>query len=175
VVVSLQPYSPQALATPAAAKTATIRVDSVKDARADAVGGLIGERKGYGNMPMGSIELQPNPIELIGQLLRAELTQMGYSVVASDAQLAVGTQLLKFEVVTPATAVYWDINGTIEIALVANAGTEKKHDARYSSTCTDRTYVWPSEEVIGKVITECISSIGAKIRNDTTLANLLRS
>ena len=174
VVVSLQPDLGQPPAKPAAPKTITIRIDPVKDARADAVGGLIGERTGLGNMAMGSIELQPRPTEVIGRLLKSELTQMGYSVVDSGAQVAVGTQLLKFQIATPATAVYWDINGAIEFALVATAGSEKKHDARYAATCTDRTYVWPSEEVIGKVIAECIGSIGAKIRNDTTLADLDR-
>jgi uncharacterized lipoprotein YajG len=160
------------VASGAVPKTVTVRIDSVKDGRADAVGGLIGERKGLGDMPMGTIELQPRPIEVIGQLLKTEFTRMGYSVVDSDAQLAIGTQLLKFQIATPASALYWDINGTIELALVATAQNVKKHDARYAADCTDRTYVWPSEEIIGKVLAECISSIGAKIRNDTSLGNL---
>lgn len=176
VVVGLQPYVPQAVVGgPARPKTVTIRVDSVKDARADAVGGLIGERTGLGNMAMGSIELKPRPTEVIGQLLRTEFAQIGYSVVDSEAQVAVAAQLLKFQVVTPASALYWDVNGTIEFALVATAGNEKKHDARYAATCTNRTYVWPSEEVIGTVIAECVSFIGAKIRNDPSLASLTGS
>ena len=172
VVVSVQPYAPEAQASPAAPKTVTVRVDPVKDARPEAVGGFVGERKGLGGMSMGSIELQPPPTQLVGQLLAAELKQMGYDVAASNAQLAVATQLLKFEVATPATAVYWDVNGTVEIALAATAGNEKKHEARYGATCTDRTYVWPSEEIIGKVVAACMSSIGAKIRGDAALASV---
>jgi uncharacterized lipoprotein YajG len=172
VVVSL-PDAPQQVATSSAApKNVTIRIDSVKDARPDAVGGLIGERNGLGGMSMGTVELQPPPTEVIRQLLKTELTRMGYSVVDSDAQLALGAQLLKFQIATPASALYWDINGTIEFALVATAQNLKKHDARYAAACTDRTYVWPSEEVIGKVIAECVGLIGAKIRNDPNLANL---
>ena len=172
VVVNLQPYASPAAANVAAPKTATVRVDTVKDARPEAVGGFVGERKGLGGMSMGSIELQPRPTELVGQLLAAELKQMGYNVVASNAQLAVATQLLKFEVATPATAVYWDVNGTVEIALMATGENGKKHDARYGATCTDRTYVWPSEEIIGKVVAACMSSIAAKVRDDTALASL---
>jgi uncharacterized lipoprotein YajG len=171
VVVSMQPYASPAAANAAAPKT-TVRVDAVKDARPEAVGGFVGERKGLGGMSMGSIEVQPRPAELVGQLLVAELKQMGYQVAASNPQLTVATQLLKFEVATPATAVYWDVNGTVEIALMATAENGKKHDARYGATCTDRTYVWPSEEIIGKVVAACMSAIGAKVRDDTALASL---
>jgi len=172
VLVNVQPYASQAGASQATATTATIRVDPVKDARPNAVGGLIGERTGLGNMAMGSIELQPRPTELVGQLVSAELTRMGYNVVSSNAPLSVATQLLKFEVATPASAVYWDVNGTIEVALTAAAGSGKKHDARYGATCTDRTYVWPSEEIIGKVVADCMSALGAKVRSDPALGSL---
>jgi len=137
VVVSVQPYASAASA--AAPKTTTVRVDAVKDARPEAAGAFVGERKGLGGMSMGSIELQPRPTELVGQLLAAELKQMGYNVVASNAQLAVATQLLKFEVATPATAVYWDVNGTVEIALMATGENGKKHDARYGATCVTKS------------------------------------
>src|SRR5689334_12084257 len=83
VVVSVPPYASEA-ANAAAPKTTTVRIDAVKDARAEAVGGFVGERKGLGGMSMGSIELQPRPAELVGQLLVAELKQMGYTVVASN-------------------------------------------------------------------------------------------
>jgi hypothetical protein len=172
VVVSMQPYAPPAAANAAAPKAATVRVDAVKDARPEAVGGFVGERKGLGGMSMGSIELQPRPAELVGQLLVAELKQMGYDVTASNPQLTVAAQLLKFEVATPATAVYWDVNGTVEIALVATGENAKKHEARYGATCTDRTYVWPSEELIGKVVAACMSSIADKVRNDAALASV---
>ena len=171
VLVSVQPYSPQAMASQAA-PAAAIRIDPVKDARPNAVGGLVGQRTGLGNMAMGSIELQPSPTELVGQLVSAELARMGYSVAASNAQLTVATQLLKFEIATPATALYWDVNGAIEIALTAAAGSEKKHDARYDAACTERTYVWPSEEIIGKVAAACISALGAKVRSDARLGSL---
>ena len=175
VVVNLPPYVAQpSSGVSATPKPVTIRIDPVKDARSDAVAGLIGARTGLGNMAMGNIEVEPRPTEVIGQLLKTELSQMGYSVADPNAQLAIGTQLQKFEVATPATALYWDINGAIELNLSVTAQNQKKYDARYATTCTDRTYAWPGEEIIGSVIAKCLSSIGDKIRNDAELGSLPR-
>ena len=55
---------------------------------------------------------------------------------------------------------------------MATADNAKKHEARYGATCTDRTYVWPSEEIIGKVVAACMSSLADKVRNDAALASL---
>jgi uncharacterized lipoprotein YajG len=174
VLVDLQPYERQG-GTPAnpGGSAVTVRVEPVRDARGDAVGSLIGERTTIGDISMGSIELNPLPTDLMARLLRTELTQMGYSVVSSAAQFTIGAQLRKFKVVTPATVVYWDINGTIELELTAAAQDGKRHEARYAATCTDRTYVYPSQELIRNVVSACVGSIGTKVREDAALAGFI--
>jgi len=170
VLVSLPAYeSPGVPAGPGA----SVRIEPVRDARSDAVGSLIGERVTLG-VPMGMIEMKPIPTELMTQMLATELTKMGGKVVSAGEEVRVAARLTKFQVVTPATALYWDINGSIDLDLSASAQGGRKHDAGYAATCTDRTYVFPSEEIIRNVVSACVREIGARVRTDTALANFLR-
>jgi uncharacterized lipoprotein YajG len=171
--VDMPAYQSAGAAASAPAGSAQVKVDSVADARNESVGSHVGERTTIGEVSMGSIELEPLPTMLMTQVLKAELAKMGHPVVASGAQFSVGGKLLKFRVSTPATAVYWDINGEIELALAVKGQSGAMYDARYAATCTDRTYVWPGEEIIGKVLADCAGKIGAGLRGDAALAKFL--
>jgi uncharacterized lipoprotein YajG len=124
---------------------------------------------------MGMIEMKPIPTEMMTQMLATELTKMGGKVVSAGEEVRIAARLTKFQVVTPATPLYWDINGSIELDLSAIAQGGRKHDARYAATCTDRTYVFPSEEIIRNVVSACVREIGARVRADTALATFLRA
>lgn len=165
----------QAVGAPSspAAAPAKVKVGAIVDARQDSVGSHVGERTTVGNVSMGSVELEPPPTILMAQVLRAELGKMGHQVVSGGAQVSVGGKLLKFQVRTPATAVYWDVNGEVELALAAMRAGGAAYEARYAATCTDRTYVWPGEEIIGKVLADCAAKIGAGLRADGALAAFL--
>jgi len=158
-----------------AAASAKVEVKSVADARVDSVGSHVGERTTIGDVSMGSIALEPPPTMLMTQVLKAEFAKMGHQVVASGAQFSASGKLLKFKVLTPATAVYWDINGEIELALAVKNQAGAAYDGHYSATCTDRTYVWPGEEIIGKVVAECTAKIGTSLRGDAALVKFLSS
>ena len=172
VMVNMGPYAPQRAEGAPAAARGTVRIEPVKDLRANAVGSLIGQRTAFAGVSMGDVEMSPLPTDVMGQMLRAEFAQMGYGV-GSGAQFTVGAQLRQFQIVTPATALYWDINGSVEFAVTVTAQDGRKHDASYSAACTDRTYVNPSEDLIGKVLTGCVRDIGAKLRADAALASFL--
>jgi uncharacterized lipoprotein YajG len=150
-----------------------VRIEPLRDARRDAVGTLIGERTTIGNISMGSIEMNPAPTAMMAKVLQAELARMGFSVVDSGEQFRIGAQLARFQITTPATALYWDINGAIELDLAATGQGGSKHDARYVAQCTNRTYAWPSEELIGGVVSACLKDIGSKIRSDAALSSFL--
>jgi uncharacterized lipoprotein YajG len=173
VMVNLGPYQAQrAEGTPAVAR-GTVRIEAVKDARTNAVGSLVGQRTAFANAPMGDIEMNPIPTDVIRQLLRTEFAQMGYSVANGAQQFTVASQLRQFQVLTPATALYWDINGSVELAVTVTRQDGRKHEASYTAACTDRTYVYPSEDLIGKVVTGCVKDLGAKLRGDAALARFL--
>jgi uncharacterized lipoprotein YajG len=107
------------------------------------------------------------------QILQAELAGMGFKTVDSGERAQISAQLARFEIVTPATALYWDINGNIELLLEATGAPDKKHHARYAVQCTQRTYSWPGDEIIGAVLQSCLKDLGGKIRSDTELASFL--
>jgi hypothetical protein len=165
------------VAMPAEAAVATargnVRIGPLRDARPDAVGTLIGERTTLGNLSLGMIEMQPPPAEALGQVLKAELAALGFGTTTAEAAVSVSGQVKKFAVTTPATALYWDINGTVEFELVAKGGDGRKHEGRYTASCTDRTFAFPSSELITGVVTSCLKQIGAKLRKDQALAGVL--
>ncbi len=160
-------------AGPGAGSRGTVRIDPVKDARLDATGAKAGERTGLGNMSMGWIETNPPPAVAVTNAIRAELAAMGLGVSDAADVPRVSAQLVKFQVTTPATALYWDINGAVELALSATRGDGKKYDARYAVQCTGRTYSWPGEEVIGGVIAACLKDLRGKMSGDAALAEAL--
>lgn len=174
VLVNLQPYESPGRGNGASApQRAAVLIEPVADARRDIVGNAIGERTTIGNISMGGIEMEPIPTVVLTQVLRAELMGLGFSVVAAGEQFKIGARATKFRVSTPATALYWDMDGVIELDVTVSGKGGKTHDARYEAKCTDRTYVFPSEELITKVVSACVKDIGAKIRGDAALIGFL--
>ena len=154
---------------------AGVRVGPIRDVRRDSVGSLIGERTTIGSISLGMIEMQPPPAEALNSVLRAELTSSGFDITADDKAASVGGQVTKFLVTTPATALYWDINGVVELELVAQGRDGRKYEGRYLANCTDRTFVFPSNDLISGVVMACLREIGAKLRKDSVLASLLEA
>lgn len=173
VMVKFGPYQPsRAEGAPSAAR-GTVRIERVRDARTTAVGSLIGQRTAFANAPMGDVEMTPIPTVVMEHVLWTEFGQMGYSVASGAQQFTVGAQLRQFRVVTPATALYWDVNGSVELAVTVTAQDGRKYDASYTAACTDRTYANPGEDLIRKVVVACVQDIGAKLRSDAALARFL--
>lgn len=150
-----------------------IHVEPLEDQRRGAVGGLIGEKTTIGNAPMGNIEMNPIPTNILEQLLKSELKALGYKIVGSDEEFRIDAQLKEFKVVTPATALYWDVNGAIDLNLTIVHRWGKIHNSHYTATCTDRTYIWPSEGIITGVVNDCLGKIAASLQDDTALASFL--
>jgi hypothetical protein len=156
-----------------AATRGSVRIAALRDGRRDGVGTLIGERTTLGNVSLGMIEIQPPPVEALGQVVEAELSALGYGTTTDAGAASVAGQVTKFLVSTPATALYWDINGVVELELVAQARDGRKHEARYLANCTDRSFAFPSNDLIGGVVTACLKQIGARLRKDSALIGIL--
>lgn len=153
-----------------------VRIGPVKDVRTEfGPGGLIGKRTTIGDTRMGHIEMSPLPTELIAQMLRSELSAAGHMIVTAGEDLSLDTKLHKFRVTTPATLFYWDVNGAVEVTIGMVGSGGKMHAANYATTCTKRTFVWPSQEIITTVVTACIDKIAAQLRDDAALAKFLGS
>lgn len=107
------------------------------------------ERTTIGAMSMGRIVLQPYELDLVRALVASRLP-----AGAGPVRCEIRT----FDVITPATALYWDITTNIELVLKLPAG-----DRIVAGTATERTYAWPSDELIGKVTAAALKQAGAGI------------
>jgi hypothetical protein len=172
--LTMPPYRPasqrQAAVPPAGA---TVAIEPVRDARSAPRGRLIGERTALG-MRLGMIDMAPAPVEIVGQVLREELALLGHASVTQGGDHIVAARILTFEVRTPSTLVYWDVNGSIEIEVGVAGGKDGAPEVfRYRSSCTDRTYVALSESLIQSVVANCLEQLGTKVREDAALARRL--
>lgn len=172
--VQIKPYAaPPAERAAAAGPRSSVRIGPLRDARRDGVGTLIGERTTLGNISLGMIEMQPPPAEALNQVLKAELSALGFGATTDASAASVYGQVKRFTVTTPATALYWDIHGVVELELVAQARDGRKYEGRYLASCTDRTFAFPSTDLIGGVVAACLKEIGARLRKDTALIGIL--
>lgn len=150
-----------------------VQVDPVREARQGAVGRLIGQRTGLGGMSMGQVEVNPSPVSITTSVLQAELQNQGFTIVDTGAPVQLSARLTRFEIQTPATALYWDINGSVELEVEAKRSGSQQQTATYQARCTERTYAWPGETLIAKVLDSCLKELGTRIRADAALAGFL--
>ena len=114
------------------------------------------ERTTLGGMSLGKITLQPPVPELIQIAVEAKLDEVLERAGITDPQI-VHCSIRIFDIKTPATLLYWDVNTTIE--LVLRVGNQ---DRIVTGTATERTYIWPSQEIIERVTTEALKQVSAK-------------
>lgn len=151
------------------------RIDDVQDSR-DVAGpaGLIGERKTIGNISMGFVEITPPPTELIRAMLTAELQSAGHALVDKNAKFILTSRVDTFRLTTPVTATYWDVTIDAIMALQAQGTAKEVFDTSYSANCVERTYAWPNEDIILRMVTQCVDKLADALRNDTVLGDFLR-
>jgi len=114
------------------------------------------ERTTIGGISMGPIRLDPPAEELVHALVERSLRKV---LANPDLQPppALYCGIRRFEIVTPATAVYWDIIARIELVFRA-AGREDVVAAEAS----ERTYVWPTAELLETVARRALDDIESK-------------
>jgi hypothetical protein len=112
------------------------------------------ERKTIGGISMGRVTLQPAEAELVQAMVEAQAAQVLAGLGKSEPQTVL-CGIRVFDVVTPATALYWDIETRIELVLRVRG-----QDRTVAAMATERTYAWPSSEIIGRVTGEAMRRIG---------------
>jgi hypothetical protein len=125
------------------------------------------ERTTIGGISMGRITLQPPAQELVQAVVEAKADQVLASRGATEPQTVL-CGIRTFEIATPATPLYWDVNAKIELVLRVHG-----QDRTVSGTATERTYVWPSETLIQRVTTEALRKVSAEA--ESALAELFAS
>lgn len=156
--VSLTPRSEQEPAPLLPESAPKIKVGSITDMRSDK--GRIGERTAAFGVSMGDVYLSRQVREVIHDALVDDFLAAGYRVVDSGQDITVEGHVSKFWVRTDTTPLYWDIVGDIEIELTRDTA-RRRHFACHQ---TDRTYIYPSASLIGKVLDNCMSDLMENVR-----------
>lgn len=112
------------------------------------------ERTTIGGMSMGRVILKPPEQELIRQIVQAK-AEDAFARHDTAAPRVVLCGIRAFQITTPATMLYWDVTARIELVLRVH-----DHDRVVSGSATERTYVWPSEEMIQRVTKSALDQVG---------------
>lgn len=120
------------------------------------------ERTTIGGVSLGRIDLKPPALELVRAVVQAKADEVIARQGIADPQTVLAG-IRVFDVTTPATAVYWDVNTRIEIVLRVRG-----QDRTVTASATDRTFVWPSEELISRVTTEALKNLGVETERALT-------
>ena len=140
VVVRLPPRAP-----PPGQVTQPAKV-VVNDLRAPGI--AASTREAAFGTPMGNVTFDPPEKELVKNLLEVALSQRTQQAGTTSSY---SCDILEFGVNTKATPLYWDVIGVIRLKLKTD-GREQD----LAGTHTQRTYVWPSAELIGTVVQESL-------------------
>lgn len=164
-VVPLVPYSELADKVVRAAHPLAVEVVKVDDLRDDKL--LLGEQTAAFGVKMGDIYANRRAKEYLTESLTEALRAAGHEVGRSDAGVTIEGELKKLWVETPATALYWDVTAEIAFSVLVKAPAKDVVIVRdYSSKKRDRTYLYPSSNMISKVVNEAVSDVMTQIQTD---------
>jgi hypothetical protein len=150
---------------PAAEAPQNFKVVEVVDSREER--GRIGERFAAFGVSMGDIFFSPAVPTFIEETFADELRAAGHQVNIDDSGRPLAIEIVSFWTHTDTTALYWDIIANIEVGVVS--GVETDQDARrvtFTCTATERTYIWPSLELVTGVLDDCLISLMSDVRAD---------
>lgn len=122
-----------------------------------------GKREAAFGVPMGDVSFTSDVAGIVKQTLEAELSPLLKSKGILAKPRYVG-ELREFGVRTDATVLYWDVIGSIQVVLKM-----EKKQFPLSGTFTERTYVWPGEDVIRRVMQNTLGQVSGQLR--ASLAN----
>ena len=108
--------------------------------------------------PMGNITFDPPEAQILKNLLEVELTKI-LSEKGLRSQNNYVCDLVEFGVNTKTTALYWDVVGRVQLVLKKDG-----NEHNLSGTHTERTYAWPGESIIKKVVEESLKQITADLK-----------
>ncbi|MDY6990525.1 MAG: YajG family lipoprotein [Thermodesulfobacteriota bacterium] len=150
-----------------------IHLEAVQDTRPP--GRAEGTREAAFGVPMGTVEFRPPASDIVRDVIMSEFKNAGHRFTDKEQQVTIWAKILTFEVGTNTTPLYWDIMGNtkIEVEVMNPSGQQFKNT--YTSTCQDRTYVWPGGKLVKKVMQSCITEFANTMRNDTELAKAMKN
>jgi uncharacterized lipoprotein YajG len=118
-------------------------------------------------VPIGDIQTGRNVAGFVQSVLTDALRASGHTVT-SDGATAIAGEVSKFWVHTDTTPLYWDIVGEIELRVSLRGASQAAPSAATTFACehTERTWLWPSEDLVQQVLDRCVDKLGQAIAKD---------
>lgn len=138
--------------------------------------GIIGDRRAAFNQPLGNVLAARPPGVIVKEAVGAVLASHGHAVVQANEDFLMRGQVETFWVRTDVTPTYWDVVGDIRLILEVLDPKESRSilKATYEARRVERTYVWPSEDLLRSVMETALAAALEQMGSDAGLANALR-
>jgi hypothetical protein len=142
-------------------------LEPVRDGRPDKR--RIGERFAAFGVSMGDVFFYRPVADYVREMIEAEILAAGNQLSGRGEGRAVSVDIQRFWVDTETTPLYWDINGAVELAIsVASVdGAAPERRDHFSCKANERTYTWPTEEIVSRVMDRCLVSLMQDVRRSS--------
>ncbi len=142
-------------------------LEPVRDGRPDKR--RIGERFAAFGVSMGDVFFYRPVADYVREMIEAEILAAGNQLSGRGEGRAVSVEIQRFLVDTETTPLYWDINGAVELAIsVASVdGAAPERRDHFSCKANERTYIWPTEEIVSRVMDRCLVSLMQDVRRSS--------
>jgi len=163
-VVALVPWSAQDVEVPRATAARTFSIGELLDARPTK--GKIGTREAAFGASMGNVYASRDVPTYLREVLADELRRQGHRLVLDGSANVISGQIDQFWLHTNATPFYWDVIAEVELTLSVVADSPSLAIPQFKISCAskDRTYIYPSAKLMGKVLRACVAELMQSLR-----------
>ncbi len=165
-VVGLDAWSSREIDIPASDSPQVYTIAEVRDLRPDRT--RIGERFAAFGMSMGNVYFFGKVDSVLLETVSDELRGAGHTVQNSGPGRSLSLDILSFWIRTDTTALYWDVvaNILINVRVDSTLESTRFHEREFSCDSSQRTYIWPSEELFTEVLNNCLEDLMREFRSD---------
>ena len=166
-VVRLVPWPARDVVIPEATTRQTFEFVSTTDSRTDRA--RIGERTAAFGTSMGSVFFDRSVPSFIQEAIGAELIGAGHLLSNDGTGIPVSIDVINFWTHTNTTAMYWDVIANIEVEVSVGQEDTIQPARRTTFNCKtiERTYVWPSLDMVSDVMDQCLADLMTGLRGDS--------
>lgn len=165
-VVGLDAWSSREIDIPVSDSPQVYTIAEVRDLRPDRT--RIGERFAAFGMSMGNVYFFGKVDSVLLETVSDELRGAGHTVQNSGPGRSLSLDILSFWIRTDTTALYWDVvaNILINVRVDSTLESTRFHEREFSCDSSQRTYIWPSEELFTEVLNNCLEDLMREFRSD---------
>jgi hypothetical protein len=165
-VVGLDAWSSREIDIPVSDSPQVYTIAEVCDLRPDRT--RIGERFAAFGMSMGNVYFFGKVDSVLLETVSDELRGAGHTVQNSGPGRSLSLDILSFWIRTDTTVLYWDVvaNILINVRVDSTLESTRFHEREFSCESSQRTYIWPSEELFTEVLNNCLEDLMREFRSD---------